>query len=101
MTQRALPSSTAIRTSSVRPTAFDRRAGFLDLLSNRLRARSLALVSAEFGRQANHPLWMLTLELPNQHVITVQAQLDDNVEDPFAPAVCEDVARRLIKHFAK
>jgi hypothetical protein len=90
-------SSAAIRTS--RPAISD-HAAFLDRLSNLLRAREYTLVRAEFGREATRAVWMLTIQLPNQHVLTLRAPLEPS-EEPFSPKVCEDIAKRVIAHLAK
>lgn len=86
--------------ASVAPAASDARATFLERLSQRLREKSYSLVSGEFGREAKLGVWVLTVRLANQHVQTVRAPVAPK-DDPFAPEVCDDIARRVIAFLSK
>ncbi len=98
MSSKMAASSAAIRRTSSLPP-LDQRAGFVDRLSNRLRARGIELVGAEFGREAAQGVWMLTLQLPNSHILTVRAPLEKaDADDPFAPAVSDSIAARVLRH---
>lgn len=81
----------------------DARAAFLARLSRRLSDSSYALLRCELGREsagAKRGVWMLTLELPNQNVLTLRAPLAAD-QDPFAADVCDDIAGRVIAHLSK
>lgn len=99
-TAAASASPISTRPISTRPPTSDLRAAFLDRLGNRLRARSFGLVTGEFGRERANAVWMLTVQLPNQHVLTLRAPVESGA-DPFAPEVCDGIAKRVIAFLAK
>ena len=76
----------------------DRRSTFIANLRERLRLRGIELISAELGRIVEKQAWVLTLQLPNQHVTTVHAPVDPP-RDPLADDVCEEIATRVVQHF--
>lgn len=67
----------------------------------RLRARlaegDVALLEADVGRQGDHSVWVLTVEVPNQGVLTVQAALLPG-QDPHTYSTCDEVAKRVLQH---
>jgi hypothetical protein len=67
-------------------------------LRDQLTARGVALVAAELGRTGEQGLWVLTLQLPNQHVITVHAPVEPSF-DPLALEVADHIALRVLQHF--
>jgi hypothetical protein len=92
-----------VASGRVKPTTHrstDRRGTFIERLSRQLEGERCSLVRAEFGREATRGVWILTLELPNQHVVTLRAPVAANA-DPLAPKVCDDIAARVIAHLSK
>lgn len=75
----------------------DPQSSFSARLRERLAARSVGLVAATFGRLNGMPTWVLTLELPNQHVMAVHAPVEAG-QDPFAREVSDDIAVRVFQH---
>jgi hypothetical protein len=73
----------------------DRRAIFTQRLREQLQLRNIELLAANLGRDAQRAIWVLTLRLPNQHVLTLHAPVDPK-HDPLAPELAFDVAARAI-----
>lgn len=87
-----------LREPRTRPVAaIQGRQRFLHQLSEVLGTREIAVLDAELGTERDRPLWLLTLQLPNQQVIAVRARVDNDV-DPVAVETCEDIAARVIRH---
>ncbi len=79
-------------------TLAHRRAAFVLGLRERLHPRGVGVIAADIGQLPTHLLWMLTLQLPSGAVITLQAPLPSQLEDPFAPEICHDVAMRVLAY---
>lgn len=75
----------------------ERRAASFARIRDRLQSAGLRLLAAEVARSADAAVWVLTLELPDQRVRTLQAPLRSG-EDPDAAPVCDSVADRVIDY---
>lgn len=85
----------ALTPSSMGPTA-DPRATFVYRVRLRLKAQGapVQLMSAELGVAAGQTIWILGVQMPNQHVMTLHAPMVPGT-DPTSDATCDDIATRL------
>jgi hypothetical protein len=74
----------------------DPRNTFVMRLRDRLATRGVGLVAAELGRHNGEPTWVLTLQLPNQHVVGVHAPVERGL-DPFAIEESDAIAVRVFQ----
>lgn len=75
----------------------ERRAAFLSMLSEQFAVKGITLLACDLGREQDRPVWLITVQLPNQAVFAARARLEEGV-DPFSYDVSEDIARRIIQH---
>ena len=59
-----------------------------------LQALGLTLTSAELGRTQIGPVWVLTIILPDQRVMTASVQLQA-AQDPHTPEAAAEVIQRV------
>lgn len=78
-------------------TAEKRAADFLAMLSELFATKGITVLACDLGREQDRPVWLITVQLPNQAVFPAKARLEVGV-DPFSAPVCEDIARRIIQH---
>ena len=78
----------------------DRRTAFVQRLRERLVLHEFTLIAADLGRTGTLALWVLTLQLPNQRVITVHAPLEHAI-DPVGLGAVDPIVLRILKHFDK
>lgn len=76
----------------------DRRAAFSDNLRAQLQLSGIELIAATLGRKDDTPIWVLSLQLPNQHVTTIHAQVHEG-EDPLSAVTCGAIAERVARRF--
>jgi hypothetical protein len=72
----------------------DRRSSFIGRLRQRLSVRGISLITADFGRVDQVPTWILTLQLPNQHVATLHAPVEHGA-DAFSNETCDQIVERV------
>jgi len=72
----------------------DRRTVFIQNLRTQLQRSKAELLAANLGRNALQAIWVLTLRLPNQHILTLRAPIDPK-QDPLAPELASDIAARV------
>ena len=74
----------------------DRRAAFLRRLEDTLGTKGVSLLASELGREAAQAVWLLTVQLPNQAVLSVRAAVLAG-QDPLDPELGADIALRVIQ----
>jgi hypothetical protein len=72
----------------------EQRAAFARNLSTRLEARGIRLLASELARASTGVIWVLTLQLASQHVMTLHAPVNGQT-DPFSMAASADIAERV------
>jgi hypothetical protein len=82
--------------ATLKVVSADLRTAFLARLEERLAQKGISLLASELGREEDLPVWLLTLELPNKHVLSVRARVAEGA--PLSLEVAEDIAARVIKH---
>lgn len=75
----------------------DRRPAFIQRMSERLATRGVTLLASELGRDAERPIWVLTLQLPNHHVLAVHAPVEPP-GDPLSLEMCDAICLRVLQH---
>lgn len=66
-------------------------------LADKLKRVGIKLVTAELGRTPNGAAWVLTMEAPDQRVVTVNASLRSD-QDPHSADTSNDVVERVVRH---
>lgn len=75
----------------------ERRVASAASLKDRLRRVGVELIAAELGRTSTGPAWVLTVQTPDQHVVTVNAGLSSD-QDPHSVSTSDDVAKRVLQY---
>lgn len=73
-----------------------KRAKFATHLRDCLSPHGVMVLGANFGRDGASPTWVLTLQRPNEHVLTLNAHVD--ALDPFAMETAAEVASRVVRY---
>jgi hypothetical protein len=85
--------------SAIATGAPQRRVASAASLGDKLRRSGVTLITAELGRTPTGPAWVLTVETPDQHVVTVNAALSSD-QDPHSTVTAEDVAARVMHYLS-
>lgn len=85
--------------SAMAAGAPQRRVASAASLGDKLRRSGVALITAELGRTPAGAAWVLTLETPDQHVVTVNASLSSE-QDPHSTETADDVAARVMQYLS-
>jgi hypothetical protein len=75
----------------------ERSAAFSRSLSEYLAQRGIRLLASNLGRSGQGPVWVLTLQLPNDHVLTLNATVPGGM-DAMASATSANIAARVVEH---
>jgi hypothetical protein len=77
----------------------DRRGAFLTRLRASLAPSGVELLAADVAQGTAAPMWVLTLRLPNHHVLTLHAELHAG-QELLSVQTADDIAGRLLQFFA-
>ena len=74
-----------------------RRQASSNSLAEKLKRAGVGLVTAELGRTPSGAAWVLTLEAPDQRVLTVSAALQPD-QDPHSSETSSEVVARVLRY---
>lgn len=75
----------------------DRRALFTALAREHLAKSHVTLLGAELGRNAGAALWIMTVRLPTEHVLTIQVPVNAS-HDPLSLETAGGVTSRVLNY---
>lgn len=67
------------------------------LLTEKLKHAGIRLVAAELGRMPSGPAWVLTIETPDQQVMTLNVLLQAE-QDPHSADTSEEIVSRVLRY---
>ena len=77
-----------------------RRQASSTLLAEKLKRAGIGLVTAELGRTPSGHAWVLTIEAPDQRVVTVTAPLRSD-QDPHSADTSDEIVNRVLRYLER